>query len=112
MEDTLPKKILRIRDLTFILPEDFDGTVEEAFTLFLEYRSRNRNNAQYSDPNGLFSSLQYLISDIGAGQRACGDGAVYVLRDNHYVLHDATNPYREEMRDKQRKKAEADKEKS
>ena len=105
--DTLPKKILRIRDLTFILPEDFEGTVEEAFTLLLEYRIHHRDNARYGDPNGLLSSLQYLASDSGKGQRVCGDGSLYALEDNRYVMIDATNPYLEAKRDRERKLKEA-----
>ena len=35
--DYLPNKILRIEDLTYILPDDFDGDLSEALHLLAEY---------------------------------------------------------------------------
>lgn len=32
-EITLPKKLFRVADLTFVLPDDFEGGLEEAFQL-------------------------------------------------------------------------------
>lgn len=35
--DQLPKKLFRIESLSFILPDDFDGTVHNALDLLTEY---------------------------------------------------------------------------
>ena len=37
MEQKLPKKLLKIEDLTFVLPDDFEGGLEEAFQLLIEF---------------------------------------------------------------------------
>lgn len=38
MEHTeLPKKLLHVEDLTFVLPDDFEGGLEDAFHLLLDY---------------------------------------------------------------------------
>ena len=34
---TLPKKILRIEDLIFILPDDFDGDLQSGLRLLADY---------------------------------------------------------------------------
>lgn len=33
----LPKKLLKVQDLTFVLPDDFEGGLEEAFHLLTEF---------------------------------------------------------------------------
>jgi len=37
----LPKKLLRIEELTFILPDDFDGGAIDAMETLLEYIKKN-----------------------------------------------------------------------
>lgn len=37
METKLPKKLLKIEDLTFVLPDDFEGGLEDAFRLLIEF---------------------------------------------------------------------------
>lgn len=102
----LPKKFLHIRELTFILPDDFDGTLQDAMTLFLEYRSAHRKDAKFVDPNGLISPLQCLLTS-NREDRVCGDEAIYQLKEvdgnPEYVLMDATNPYYAEKNAKRQK---------
>lgn len=33
----LPKKLLKIEDLTFVLPDDFEGGLEEAFQVLIDF---------------------------------------------------------------------------
>ena len=89
--EELPKKMLIIKDCTFILPADFSGTVEDAFTEFLNYRANNLDNAKYCDPNGLFSPFNLLIHGSG-NSRACGQYVLYELKDGQYVAVDGTIP--------------------
>ena len=37
MEQKLPKKLLKVEDLTFVLPDDFEGGLEDAFRLLHEF---------------------------------------------------------------------------
>ena len=87
--EELPKKILMIKDLTFILPDDFHGSVEDAFTELLKYRDGHLQNATYNDPLGLFSSFNLLVhSDSGA--RVCGHYGLYEYKNHQYQLIDGT----------------------
>lgn len=99
----LPKKILRIQELTFILPDDFSGTVEDATELLLQYRAGHLKDAQFNDPNNTMSTLELLVTS-NRDEKVCGDGAVYELINGHYHLIDATNPYFNDMSDEERKR--------
>ncbi len=33
----LPKKLLKVEDLTFVLPDDFEGGLEDAFQVLIEF---------------------------------------------------------------------------
>ena len=73
--DALPKKILMIKDCTFILPDDFSGTIEDAFDNFLKYRSGHLQNAQFVDDSNLFSTFDVLLHS-GNEPKACGQYAI------------------------------------
>ena len=81
----LPKKILIIKDCTFILPENFEGSLEDAFNEFLKYRAANLKNAQYVDDGNLFSTFDVLLHS-GVNPRACGQYAIYELVDGKYKI--------------------------
>lgn len=42
---SVPYKILQLKDCYFRLPDNFNGTKEEAMTLFVEYFCRTKENA-------------------------------------------------------------------
>ena len=81
-----------IKDCTFILPDNFEGTLEDAFNKFLEYRSANLKNAQYVDDGNLFSTFDVLLHS-GENPRVCGQYAIYELIDGKYRIADI--PHRE-----------------
>ena len=81
--NTLPKKILIIKDCTFILPDDFHGSAEEAFEDFLKYRAAHIEDASYYDDSNLFSTFDILLHS-GAKPRVCGQYAIYELVDGKY----------------------------
>ena len=101
----LPKKILRIHELTFILPDDFAGTVENAMDLLLTYRKDHLKDARYSDPNNVMSTMELLVTS-DRDEKVCGDGAVYELINGKYHLIDATNPYLNDMTDEKKLEVE------
>ena len=84
-QKTLPKKVLVVRDCTFILPEDFDGTVEDAFAEFLNYRASSLPNATHVNDSNLFSTFEILLHSEGTS-RVCGQYAIYELIDGRYQL--------------------------
>ena len=89
--ESLPKKILVIRDCTFILPDDFEGTTEDAFAEFLEYQKENSDKASYGDSFGLFSTfnmLMYLVENA----RVCGEYAILTLNDEGKYILDEQKP--------------------
>lgn len=90
--DNLPKKILMIKDCTFILPDNFNGSIEEAFNKFLEYRSTHLQNAQFIDDGNLFSAFDVLLHS-GDTPKVCGQYAIYELIDGKYRISDV--PHKE-----------------
>ena len=82
----LPKKILTIRDCTFILPDDFEGTLNEAFAEFLKYQQENHTNAKYYDDSSLLSTFSVLMQNENI--RVCGEYSILELRDGKYVITD------------------------
>ena len=90
--EELPKKILLIKECTFFLPDNFNGSVEEAFTEFLKYREANLDAAKFADPQGLFSTFNILMhskDDV----KVCGEYGLYELTENGYTLVDGTRPF-------------------
>jgi len=88
--NTVPKKFLRIHELTFILPDDFNGTVEDAMDLMLEYRTTHKYNAEYVDPHGLFSTMSCLVNAPDA--KFCADETIFELKNGTYHIMDSSNP--------------------
>lgn len=80
----LPKKVLVIKDCTFILPDDFDGSVEDAFEEFLKYREKHLKDAKFVDRHHFFSSFNLLLHNHKA--RVCGHYVLYELKDGKYEV--------------------------
>lgn len=84
---SLPKKILMIKDCTFILPDDFDGTLEDAFSAFLKYRADHLQGAARVDDSNMFSTFDILLhseEDV----KVCGQYAIYELIGGKYRIID------------------------
>lgn len=83
-----PKKVLRINDSAFALPDDFDGSLQDAMTLFLEYNQEIQKNKKRElpvDPSGLFSPIG-VITVAGNEVKCCVEAHIYELTDEgHYV---------------------------
>lgn len=47
----LPKKLLRVEDLTFVLPDDFEGGLEDAFRLLIDYIHDAMKNSVVTSKN-------------------------------------------------------------
>ena len=88
--NTLPNKILVIKDCTFILPDGFDGTLEEAFTEFLKYRAEHLNRAHYVDDSGIFSTFDILVHSKNNPQ-VCGQYSMYELVGGRYKIVNKSN---------------------
>ena len=93
-EHNAPKKILHINDAVFVLPDDFDGTIQDAMKLFLEYQNKvSEENLPKSkiDPNRLFTPLGILT--ISPDKiRCCMEAKLYRLEDGYYVEMDEEYP--------------------
>ena len=91
VKNELPKQILVIRDCTFILPDDFSGDLNDAFTEFLKYHSENRNKAKYFDDLNLFSTFEILMQN-SPDLKVCGEYKILEHIDGKYVLKEGTGP--------------------
>ena len=78
--EKLPKKILRIEDLTFILPDDFAGGLSEAVDTLSDY-IQTSNIKQLNDDE---STVLSLLSRIQQGDcaRLCIKYGVFEKVDN------------------------------
>lgn len=90
----IPRKILHIRDLTFILPDDFEGTIDDAMAEFLKYRRGIReHDVHYIDDGGIFSTAGLLLNSGKTDTvRVCGEYGLFEFRDGAYVLLDGSVP--------------------
>lgn len=78
---SLPKKILVVKDLTFILPDDFNGSLLEAFNEFSQYRKEYEENAKFIDPSNPYKSYEILILTKDK-ERVCGQYGLFELSDD------------------------------
>ena len=76
-----------IKDCTFILPDNFNGTLEDAFSEFLKYRTSHLSEANYVDDSGIFSTFDILMHN-GKKTKVCGQYAMYELVDGKYRIID------------------------
>ena len=90
-KEEMPKKILIIKDCTFILPDNFDGNLEDAFREFLKYEAENVSKARFYDENSLFSTLDILLHER-KNARVCGQYTIYELIDEQYKAIRGTGP--------------------
>ena len=83
-----PKKVLHISDAAFALPDDFDGTIRDALTLFLEYHSKAVSENKVGtpvDPSRLFTSMG-ILSISPPDIKCCLEAKLYKLdKDGHYI---------------------------
>lgn len=72
----LPKKILRIKDFTFILPDDFVGSFEDALNSFMDYTTEKLNPEAEKGVPDVYSSVRTLFSSENA-ERVCGSYGIF-----------------------------------
>lgn len=76
----LPKKVLKIVDLTFTLPDDFEGTFEDAVMEFLIYRSDHIKKKIPSEMEQYSSTEILLTQDDDFA--VCGSYGLLKLNEN------------------------------
>lgn len=79
-----------IKDCTFILPEDFNGSLEDAFTEFLKYRTSHLDGASRVDDSNIFSTFDILMHS-NKDAKVCGQYAIYELVDGSYHILNSEN---------------------
>lgn len=82
-----PKKVLQIKDAVFILPDDFNGNIQDAMNLFLEYSmSASKDHHEFkTDPNRIFTPLGILTINPNTNIKCCMEASLYELKDGYYV---------------------------
>lgn len=77
----LPKKLLIIKDLTFILPDDFNGSLSEAFIEFVKYRKHYEDTARLITEINQENSYEILISTKDK-EKVCGQYGLFELTED------------------------------
>ena len=89
---TLPKKILRIEDLIFILPDDFDGDLQSGLRLLAEYldvefkKDKNSKKSKRSTSNVEKDNLTMLLENKDTVQVAMNYGIFEIDENGNYNL--------------------------
>lgn len=78
----LPRKLFRVEDLTFVLPDDFEGGIEQAFELLITFiHDAMKNSIETDKPeeeklatilnteSGRKVSMNYGIFELGNDQK-------------------------------------------
>lgn len=78
MNTELPKKILRIKDFTFILPDDFEGSFEDALQSFNEYNKQHKKPSTLADIDEKYSATAALLSSKNES-KACGAYGIFAF---------------------------------
>lgn len=79
-----PKKVLHINNSAFVLPDDFNGSIQDAMKLFLQYHEKAHSNHKTEfpvDPSGLFSPIGILAVG-GDDIKCCVEARIYELGDD------------------------------
>lgn len=90
----LPKKILRVKDLTFILPEDFEGDLHDALEEFMKYRDKHKSNAKFVEVEQDKTSVDLLFINEG-DDRVFGEYGLFHLIDGSYKIIQGSEPDKE-----------------
>lgn len=81
--NTFPKKLLRITDLTFVLPDDFDGDFIDALNILTNYVNRKHKLDQMDDKST--STVESLL--INSNSKLCMKFGIFEADDdNNYKL--------------------------
>lgn len=89
---TLPKKILRIEDLIFILPDDFDGDLQSGLRLLADYldvefkKDKNSKKSKRSTSNVEKDNLTILLENKDTVQVAMNYGIFEIDENGNYNL--------------------------
>lgn len=78
-----PKKLLRITDLTFVLPDDFNGDFTDALNILTNYVNSKNNFDNVEDKNT--STVESLLNDT-ASKLCMKFGIFEADDDNNYKL--------------------------
>lgn len=65
---TLPQKMLIIKDMTFILPEGFNGNLIDALDEYAKYLKNNKQNERNVDKDNVFSTTEVILANRGDGK--------------------------------------------
>lgn len=74
-----PKNILRITDLTFVLPDDFDGDLKDAVQSLTDYLILNKETVLH---DGDRSTVESLFKDSDQNSKLCMRYGIFKLDDN------------------------------
>ena len=89
---TLPKKILRIEDLIFILPDDFDGDLQSGLRLLADYldvefkKDKNSKKSKRSTSNVEKDNLTMLLENKDTVQVEMNYGIFEIDENGNYNL--------------------------
>lgn len=55
------QKMLIVKDLTFILPNNFEGNLSDALNEYIKYRNDNHSNLKLTDTENKYNSTEMVL---------------------------------------------------
>lgn len=84
----LPKKVLRIKEISFILPDNFDGTLDDAVALLITYHQKHYSEKISIDDSDDRLSVNTILISAKGKQKLCGSYGIFTLENDTYIRDD------------------------
>jgi hypothetical protein len=82
---SIPKKLLIIKDLTFILPDDFNGTLTDALSDYINYINKNIHNNNVVDIDNALCCTEVVLS-ANTDIRSCIQYGIVEIDNGEYRI--------------------------
>jgi hypothetical protein len=88
----LPKKVLRLKDLTFILPDNFDGSLSDAIEEMIKYYNKHKDKKMTyeMDEENEKISINTILLTATEKQKLIGSFGIFSLVGDEYIRKDET----------------------
>lgn len=87
----VPNKMLIVKDLTFILPEDFDGNLSDALLEYVNYRNKHIKKTKALDEKNKFNSTEVVLMNNEDVKSCILYGIVEIIDDKYRIIESSSS---------------------
>ena len=85
-----PQKILIVKDLTFILPKDFEGNLSDALLEYIKYRNENIKDVKVTDTENKYNCTEIVLMGKD-GIKSCVLYGIVEISDGKYRVIESSS---------------------